>query len=91
MFTLDETTTVIDLEQLVNGDDCKCQSTHMQGCGPCTHKVVARKHSCIPSFNICQSSYDWNEKMISLSRSLHNKHCITCKRPAHECWTIIPI
>lgn len=89
MQTLDDTTTLIDLEQLVNGDDCKCQSTHdVPGTTVCTITVVARKSVCdMPAFNICQSSLNYN---MSVLANL-DRRCSGCKRPAFACWRVYPI
>lgn len=88
MQTLDDATTVIDLEQLVNGDDCKCQSAHAGvEIGRCTHKVVGRKTHCEGAINICQASYDWNMAKLADDWTI----CTGCKQHPSECWTVYPI
>lgn len=68
-------------------DDCKCESSHIWGSISCTHIAVARKKGCTLEFNICQSSYEWNIRVIrdAIMR------CDTCGENVADCWTIRPI
>lgn len=87
MQTLDETTTVIDLEQLVNGDDCTCEARHHEEttCSvEVTHRYLAACES--RDARVCE-----NVAVTCVRWQRLGYNCASCRQPASECWTVIPI
>lgn len=88
MDKLEETITVIDLEQLVNGDDCKCESpTHDLGRVECSGDVAYLLRDCHGRTKICTNMGLRAIHYIAEGRVIHK----SCGAPIRECWTIIPI
>lgn len=77
------TVEVTELESWLDVE-CPCEAIHTRTA--CSVLVVARATWCEPSLLICQSS-----AVATLDRMSWGVLCAECKRPAKDCWRIIPI
>lgn len=79
-----ETISASDIELLVFGGECKCESPHVYS--ECTLEVTHLSQSCVtPTRMICLGAASRN------IRYMQSGNCAGCLRPASECWTITPI
>lgn len=74
---------VTELESWWNAE-CPCEAKHIKT--PCSEVVIARIVSCSRDFRCCQ-----NWVVAVTARMAAGRICRSCKRPAEDCWRIIPI
>lgn len=76
------------LEHVFNEDDMECESTHDPHYNPvCSHEVVALSYGCDNYvMRIC-------ENCVKAYKAFKEGggRCLTCQRPAAECWREVPI
>ena len=75
---------LIDLEALFL-EEIKCESAHKLPNGICTGDVTHRIIWCGPNKLICAAAARHFHVDAQLGA------CVNCKKPATECWNILPI
>lgn len=85
---MNQTLEIVDLENLVNPDECKCESKHHYT-PTCSTEVVYWVRGCEYGYKSCGHNVDAPTTGVRPRRE--HVTCADCLRPAAECWTITPI
>lgn len=78
---------IVDLEELVFGDECKCEGLHP--CYECSGEVTHIGSTCYGNHVerlVCLNTASYTYKALA-----EGAWCAECRLPASECWTIRPI